>query len=479
MKIVMERRETRGWVLGAVLVAGAALVAAWASPRFGYDVEVPQMPVLWLAGGLVACGVLYSVGLPRLLAATTADAKDQRGLLLLVIAAGLVARLVLMPSEPMLEDDYQRYLWDGAVVAHGHNPYAIAPATARAMGARTPIGKLAADSGVIVPRINHPELRTIYPPVAQAAFALAHVMKPWSIVAWRVLLLACDLATLTLIIILLRAVGRSPLWAALYWWHPVVIKEFFNSAHMDAMLLPMVLGAVWLVWRNRPVEGSALLALAAGAKLWPAMLLPILLRPLLAEKGKLAAALSVFAIVLAACLWPILMGGLGDNSGFVAYAERWKTNSAHMQALEPAVAWLLAAIGLDGVSPALAARGLLAMVLATVVLALAWRSWSGCEELLRKCALAVAALVLLAPAQYPWYTAWLAPFLPFLPLQGFLLLSVTVPLYYTFFHLAGIERAELFRQYVVWMIWVPVWAVLAVEARRFRTGQAAPLHGAS
>jgi hypothetical protein len=242
---------------------------------------------------------------------------------------------------------------------------------------------------------------------------------------------------------------------------------------MDATLPPMVLGAVWLVWRNRPVAGSVALALAAGTKLWPAMLLPILLRPLLAKRGRLAASASVFVIVLAICLWPAVMSGLGDNSGFVAYAERWKTNSAHMQALEPAVAWLLATIGLDGVSPAFTARGLLAMVLATVVVFLAWVPWSGCEDLMKKCGLAVGALVLLAPAQYPWYTAWLAPFLPFLPFQGFLLLSVTVPLYYTFFHLAGIERAELFRQYVVWIIWVPVWAVLAGEAWRQRSGRAA------
>ncbi len=44
-----------------------------------------------------------------------------------IIGVGLLSRLILIPSQPVLEDDYYRYLWDGAVTAHGYNPYVYSP----------------------------------------------------------------------------------------------------------------------------------------------------------------------------------------------------------------------------------------------------------------------------------------------------------------------------------------------------------------
>ena len=48
----------------------------------------------------------------------------------LIIAVGLVSRIILIPSQPVLENDYYRYLWDGAVTAHGYNPYVYSPEAA-------------------------------------------------------------------------------------------------------------------------------------------------------------------------------------------------------------------------------------------------------------------------------------------------------------------------------------------------------------
>ena len=52
---------------------------------------------------------------------------------------------------------------------------------------------------------------------------LAHWLRPWSPAAWRIVLLLFDLATLAALLALLRAIGRSPLWAAAYWWNPLLI----------------------------------------------------------------------------------------------------------------------------------------------------------------------------------------------------------------------------------------------------------------
>ena len=48
---------------------------------------------------------------------------DKRILLYVILAAGLFCRLLMFLPEPVMEDDYQRYMWDGAVTANGYNPY--------------------------------------------------------------------------------------------------------------------------------------------------------------------------------------------------------------------------------------------------------------------------------------------------------------------------------------------------------------------
>ena len=98
------------------------------------------MPVLPVTAGLVAAGVLFCLALPPLIRASlSADAQGVPSLTVLIVAMGLAARLALFASEPILEDDYQRYLWDGAVTAAGHNPFAVAPQDARRLGEQSPL----------------------------------------------------------------------------------------------------------------------------------------------------------------------------------------------------------------------------------------------------------------------------------------------------------------------------------------------------
>ena len=267
------------WGCSGLLVASFGIALALASPRFGYEYEVAEMPVAWLVAGLVLAGGIYALFLAPLIAnSLTGDSAALHHIMVCIVAAGLAARLVLLLSAPILEDDYQRYLWDGAVTANGKSPYAISPKDALQLGDQDALGRLAREGESVVRRINHPELRTIYPPVAQGAFALAYLLKPWSLFAWRSVLLACDLGSFVLILLLLRECGRSPLWSALYWWNPVVIKELFNSAHMDAVVLPLVLAALLFATRRRYVTAVTTLGFAAGAKIWPALLLPLVIR---------------------------------------------------------------------------------------------------------------------------------------------------------------------------------------------------------
>ena len=56
--------------------------------------------------------------------------KPSMTALSLIFAVGLIARLMMFSSNPVMEDDWHRYLWDGASVANGVDPYQYAPAEA-------------------------------------------------------------------------------------------------------------------------------------------------------------------------------------------------------------------------------------------------------------------------------------------------------------------------------------------------------------
>jgi alpha-1,6-mannosyltransferase len=454
----------RPWlgVAAGLIAAALALIATrgWFSHA---QADLKMYPARSLAAGLVLAGLLY-LRLPGLIrAAERLEGRALLRLMAVVLTVGFGLRVLMLFTTPALEDDFYRYLWDGGVTASGHNPYRTSPADAEDHGiASDKLKALAVDADIVHTKINHPALRTIYPPVAQAAFAVAHFIEPWSLLAWRLVCLTGELASLGLLLGLLKAVGRSPVWVALYWWNPLVIKELVNSAHMEAVLMPLVLAALLLAARRRPVAATGFLALAAGTKLWPVVLAPLIWRPLLAEPRRLALAAGILGCACALWAAPILMAGLGPDSGFVAYANYWKTNSALMPALERA-------LGLSGGSPETAAkiaRALVAAILAATALRMAVKPAGGADDLLRRAAAVLAALYLLSPAQFPWYFIWLAPMLVLFPVRGWLLGVALIPLYYVSFYFRANAPFSVWRDVVLWAIWLPIWGVLISDAWR-------------
>lgn len=90
------------------------------------------------------------------------------------------------------------------------------------------------------------------------------------------------------------------------------------------------------------------------------------------------------------------------------------------------------------------------------------------EERISRAAAVAFTLALVSPAQFPWYMIWMIPFLPFRPLPALALVSVTSPLYYTLFHFSARGTYEAnFLGVVVWVIWLPVWLLLADRAFRW------------
>lgn len=469
------------WLSG-VLITLAALVLTLASPLFSYDYLVREMPVLPLVAGLVATGLVF-VLLWFALTRLPAGYGEGRTFLVLLFGAGFLARLILMFSEPVLEDDYQRYLWDGAVLSSGHSPYQYSPADVLKGAVPAELIKLADEAYPVVERINHPELRTIYPIGALGFFAAAHKIAPFSLTAWRGLLLGAEVGTFLLLLALLKTMGRPAPWLALYWWNPVVLKELINSAHMETLLVPFLVLAMIAGVKGRYFAGVLALLAAASIKLWPLVLTPLMLRPLLARPLLLVSAVMIGGLLSAGIAWPYIESGLNESAGLVAYTKGWSTNSALTQILERLAAALLALTGPNAAIAPLAARGalviLFGIVAARVILLQRVEAphMRAEEPLMRAvtqqrflCSffLLSLAVFLLSPAQFPWYLVWVAPLLCFYPLWGLIALVPLIFLYYAGFALLAAGDFDAYRLPLALAIWVPVWFLLIVEAWKFR-----------
>lgn len=158
----------------------------------------------------------------------------------------------------MLESDYQRYLWDGAVTASGLNPYRHAPIDVLARTAQGPsagqLPALAARSGDVLSSINHPALTTIYPPAAQGVFAAAYAIAPFSLVGPRIVFCLADAATLILLSRLLKALSLPASQVIWFAWNPLLLREVYSSLHMDILLLPLIVASLLAAVRSKGVS---------------------------------------------------------------------------------------------------------------------------------------------------------------------------------------------------------------------------------
>lgn len=432
------------WAMIAAVV-GDSLILTWLSGN-------PDHPA-WITGALLGLAGAVWFCLPSAL-------RFNQIPLALVLVVGLAVRLIYFASEPIREIDYYRYLWDAGAVQAGLNPFAVGPSEAILGLAGAEWQALVAQSGGVAEQINYGHLATIYPPVAQAAFWLAYQIDPWGLTGLRVIFLFSELLGVWLLILLLRRVGRSPAWVALYWWNPLVAKELINSAHMDALLFPALVGAVLLAVQSRPVWSAAALGLAAGIKIWPLVLAPILIWQGGWRRWMSAGALLVLIAVLTAM--PIILGRLDNQSGLVAYAGGWERNDALFGMIRDGIGWLADEMGHYRADPGRLTRLLIVLGLGVAAITLGWRIRD--KTTIPIAVLVIAAtLFLLSPTGYPWYYVWVLPFLCVVPVRGLLLLGVMLPFYYLRFDMDQAGRVDLFDQWIVWIEFGPVFALLAYD----------------
>ncbi len=331
------------WLLLAAVSCSLYALLARCSAQFEYTDACRDRPIPEALAWLGAAFVVYLLAV--LFAARSPLRRGQLGFL---VGAAIAYRLILLPSVPIQEIDFYRYLWDGNVVCQGINPFRYPPrvvlAARRELIRDDRLARLAelrdADPHLrtVLERIHYAELPSVYPPVSQAVFAAAawttprHATVEQRVIVLKIWLAVFDLATLGLVILLLRDTRRPLGLCIVYGWCPLVLKEFSNSGHLDTIAVLLTTFAIWLVTRSlaepaaaattaRPprqhlvfrkglaaVAASGALALAIGAKLYPVLLVPLFAALVVQRLGWrwFWAAADVFLATTLIVLWPLL-----------------------------------------------------------------------------------------------------------------------------------------------------------------------------
>lgn len=319
-------KRTLGWCfVGSAGIYGALL---WLGPRYALEVPVADRPILLVLALYAVAFVMYFTALR---AAVRSPSTSR--LVGWIVGTSIVLRALLLPTPPFQEIDIYRYLWDGAAVAAGIDPYATPPQAvvdklagsledAPSLVQLTHIVEEQPALGEILRAIHYSELPSPYPPVSQVVFAAAAATTLDSCPAFARLVrlkgwLTCfDIATLLVVVALLRRLQMPLGWAIAYGWCPLVLKEVAGSGHLDAIATFFATAAVALGvfavtsrgGQRTALAASMLLGLGVGAKLYPIVLAPWLAAGLLARCGwrVTAAGAAVFLLTCGTTLWPML-----------------------------------------------------------------------------------------------------------------------------------------------------------------------------
>ncbi len=351
--------------------------------------------------------------------------------------AGLAMRAVMVPVAPFTTTDVQRYLWDGAVLLAGHDPYAHTPLDPALDAVR---------ATVPLP-LDHLDVSTCYPPTGLALFALAALAHTHALLAWKLLCAAASSLTAYLVARHLRDTPRAHD-LVLAAWSPVLIFEAGIGAHLESFSVLFVVAAVVLLARRRLAHSALCAGVAVSVKL-----LPVFVTMALALRSRRMVWYGALAMAPVALTMAVAEGiGLTAFGSLPNMAENWSFASPLWSALYHHFSEEHGAIRVG-----LALAALLGVTLAS----------------LRRSVGAVArdaltVQVAASPVMYPWYGAPLAAAAALAP--GYTALAITAALPLSYEVIDGYQSAGR---------WAPAWWPVAVNAAMLGGGLAADLYAAS
>jgi hypothetical protein len=360
--------------LGAVVAASVGAIVL-AADRAIDSMSSPLEPTGHWRTALIAAGVVSFIAYATALVLL----RRRRASLPAILVVAIVIQLIPLVGPVLLSRDVFAYWAYGRIAAiHDANPY------------REPPSRFPDDPGVRRMGSSWLETTTIYGPLwTLTAGGVAKTVETPSAAsrAFRAISVASVLAILAFVTMLAR---NRPFAAAFVGWNPLLALHFAGGAHNDALMMALVLGALFLASRGRR-RASGIAWVAATSVKWVAAgfagltLLGVHFRDRRLLSGMILGlgAIAVTSTVAFGTAW------LQAGSGLSAQARR--TGSIGLSA------WL-GDLGLSH-RPALAVIGLLTLA---AVCWLALEAWHGRVRL----GLAGVLLAALQSWLNPWYALW-------------------------------------------------------------------------
>ena len=316
----------------------------------------------------------------------------------IILVGALLMRSILLPLPPNLSHDSWRYLWDARVTLLGYSPYVYAPGDPLFIHLRD----------FIFQNSRFRNVPTIYPPGAQAVYLLSYLLAPSNLYVLKGIFLIFDVVTCGALALFLYRHGLDPRRTIIYAWCPLPIIEFAIQGHVDVITLTFTMLAILssmrseLRWR---ILTGFLIGVATLTKIYPILLLVVVLRP---QRRDMALLTACFATILIGYI-PYSILGHGQVFGFFSkYASEQGTNAGMVQLMGQWVGQILhlrlqAAVFWEHVIDLIAV-----CVASLVVLALRWRGYlsiAAATLIIYSTALAISSHV------FPWYTTTLLPWI--------------------------------------------------------------------
>jgi alpha-1,6-mannosyltransferase len=366
-------------LLACIVFTAATALAAWTS-----SAPAGTRGSLYIVAHLVASAAMllaFAVG------------EDST---LPIVLTGVLCRLLLIPVPPYTTHDVTRYMFDGAMVLAGLDPYAVSPGDVRA----------AAVAAIWPTALEHARYPTLYPPLALWAFSSCARFGPaaaWLV--WKAVVGCASVATL----VVARQVARGRL-IALVALSPLLVLEGGIGGHLDilcAMAVTLACSEQSQLMRGTWVGVGVLL------KLTPLpMIGPITISYLRRTPVRALGTVVGFVSVIAAAYWIAHAKGFQAVGSLRTFFDKWSFGSPWIFVDASREVVLGVALGL-ALLTCLASAGL------------AWRRALGPALMLAACAPFVGS-----PVVFPWYLCTAAALLCVWPSWTVIAWVTTLPLTY-------------------------------------------------
>ena len=191
--------------------------------------------------------------------------------IIIIFSFGIIFRPVLIPTVPSTSNDVYRYIWEGKLIANGENPFAKAPDNPE-------LNYLQSEDYPEI--VTYKDMTTIYPAAAQLTFLIGYIISGETDTGLKLLYLIAEILTFIFIlkILHLRKVNRNFL--LLYAWLPLPIMEYFINSHIDVVGIAFFVMFIYFILAERHVLAVFPFALSILVKLYPIIVLPLLMKKL-------------------------------------------------------------------------------------------------------------------------------------------------------------------------------------------------------